>query len=108
MKSSYFYPYIFVNGHLKASHILENLLCAQLLAIDCLNLTSFVTNSQLWRHWCPVDKSSCLCDFYIILVKVEVEMFIVFMTDEEYLTAEHLDDSFLWNLLMYSQVRLIN
>ena len=25
--------------------------CAQLLALDCLIFTPFVTNPQLWRHW---------------------------------------------------------
>jgi len=39
-------------------HIMEDLLCAQLLALDCLMLTPFVTIFQLWGHWCPANKSS--------------------------------------------------
>jgi len=37
---------------------MENLLRAQLLALDWLILTPFVTNSQLWGHWYRANKSS--------------------------------------------------
>ena len=38
-------------------HIMETLQCAQILALDCLTLTPFVTNSQLQGHWSLGDKS---------------------------------------------------
>jgi len=49
------------------THIMENLLCAQLLALDYLILTPFVTKSQLWGHWCLTDMSS----FYIVLNRLK-------------------------------------
>ena len=38
---------------------MENLLCAQLVALNCLMLTPFVTN------WCPVQKSSLWKQFKV-------------------------------------------
>ena len=37
---------------------MQNILCAQLLALDCLIFTPFRINSQLLGHWCPVDEAS--------------------------------------------------
>ena len=39
---------------------MENILCAQLLTLDCLFLTPFGDISQLWGHWCPAEKLSYL------------------------------------------------
>ena len=42
------------------------ILCAQLLAFDCLILTTFVTNSQMWGHWCLADKSSYYIIYFVL------------------------------------------
>jgi len=55
-------------------HIMENILCAKLLALDRLILTLFVTISQLWGH--SGVQLSLFNVYHNIKVKVPLLLFI--------------------------------